>query len=70
MGILDHLNVDRKEDFMKLSKKELNNIIAGASFSSSLFNSLIRGFNMFMDAGRYLGSSIRRWVASGKCELR
>ena len=70
MDILDHLNVGKEGESMKLSKKELKNIVAGATISASLFNSLIRGFNMFMDAGRYLGSSIRRWVNNGRCALK
>lgn len=55
---------------MKLSNKDLKKIKAGATFSATLINSLIRGFNSFMDIGRYLGSSIRRMVSGNSCPLR
>ncbi len=55
---------------MKLSKKELKNIKAGAGLSATLINSLVKGFNSFMDIGRYLGSSIRRFIGGNTCPLR
>ena len=55
---------------MKLSTKELKEIKAGAAFSATLINSLIKGFNSFMDIGRYLGSSIRRFIGGSSCPLR
>lgn len=55
---------------MKLTKKELKEIKAGATVSSSLINSILRGINTFMDAGRYFGSSIRRIVSKSSCPLR
>lgn len=55
---------------MKLNKKELKEIKAGAALSSSLINSLIKGFNSFMDIGRYLGSSLRRLFGGNACPLR
>ena len=55
---------------MKLTKKELKMIRAGAGITASLLNSIIKGFNSFMDIGRYLGSSIRRLVGGTACPLR
>lgn len=55
---------------MKLNNNELKNIIAGASISATLLNSLLRGVNTFMDVGRYLGSSIRRYFSNAKCALK
>lgn len=55
---------------MKLTKKEQKNVIAGAGLSASLINSLVKGFNSFMDIGRYFGSSIRRLIGGNACPLR
>ena len=55
---------------MRLSNKEAKQIIAGANVSASLLNALMRGVNIFLDTGRYLGSSIRRWVNNGRCPLK
>lgn len=62
--------VKKGEKNMKLNKKELKEIKAGAALSSSLINSLIKGFNSFMDIGRYLGSSLRRLFGGNACPLR
>lgn len=55
---------------MKLTNDELKMIKAGAGISASFLNSIIKGFNSFMDIGRYLGSSIRRLVGGSSCPLR
>lgn len=55
---------------MKLSKKELMNIKAGANITASLLNYLIKGFSSFLDIGRYLGSSIRRFTSNNNCPLK
>ena len=55
---------------MKLKNKELKQIKAGASISASLINSLVRGYNSFLDIGRYLGSSVRRIVGGNVCPLK
>lgn len=55
---------------MKLNSKELKQIKAGAAISATLINSLVKGFNSFMDIGRYLGSSIRRFIGGNTCPLR
>ena len=55
---------------MKLEKRELKQIKAGANVSATLLNAIIRGVNSLMDVGRYFGSSVRRWVSNGKCTLK
>lgn len=55
---------------MKLTSDELKLIKAGANISASLINYLIKGFNSFLDIGRYLGSSIRRFVSKNACPLK
>ena len=72
MVILDLLNVDKKikEDKMILKTNELKKIKAGASISTSLINSFIRGINSFLDIGRYFGSSIRRIFSNNSCPIR
>lgn len=55
---------------MKLTKQELKNIKGGAGFSAALMNALLKGVQTVMDAGRYLGSSIRRLVGGNRCPLR
>ena len=67
MVMLGHLNADRRN--MKLTNTELKTIIAGATVSSSLINSILRGINIFMDVGRYLGSSIRRLISKEICSF-
>ncbi len=69
MALQDHLNADRKENYMKLSKNEAKSIKAGASLSASLINSLIKGFNSFLDIGRYLGSGLRRLISGRSCPI-
>lgn len=55
---------------MKLTKKESKKIKAGASITASFLNSLIRGFNSFIDIGRYFGSSIRRLFGGKYCPIK
>ena len=49
---------------------ELKKIKAGATFSASLINALVRGINSFLDVGRYFGSSIRRFIGGNSCPLK
>ena len=46
----------------ELSISEMKNISGGGTISGSLFSALAKGFNVFVDMGRALGSSIRRLV--------
>ena len=69
MVLQGRLSAD-KEEKMKLKVNELKQIRAGAGLSGTLINALVRGFNCFLDAGRYLGSSIRRLRFSIFCPLK
>ena len=55
---------------MKLNNKELKMVIAGASISGTLINSIVKGVNSFLDIGRYFGSSIRRLIGGNICSLK
>jgi len=55
---------------MKLTNKEAKMIVGGASLTGTLVNALIKGFNSFLDAGRYLGSSLRRLFGNNYCPLK
>ena len=55
---------------IKLKQRELKKLKAGATFSASLINALIRGVNSFLDVGRYFGSSIRRFIGGNSCPLK
>ena len=55
---------------IKLKQRELKKIKAGATFSASLINALVRGINSFLDVGRYFGSSIRRFIGGNSCPLK
>ncbi len=50
----------------ELKVEEMKNIYAGYSFST-IFNSIIRGGNLFIEVGRYFGSSIRRLTTGNLC---
>lgn len=54
---------------MKLTNKELKCIKGGAGISGTLINSLVNGIKMFMDVGRYFGSSIRRIFGGRYCSF-
>ena len=62
------LNESQTALFQSLS--ELKKIKAGATFSASLINALVRGINSFLDVGRYFGSSIRRFIGGNSCPLK
>ena len=53
----------------KLSNLEMKNISGGGTISGSLFSALAKGFNIFVDIGRALGSSIRRLVNNNMCDF-
>ena len=50
----------------KLNEKEMKQIKAGA-ITGTLINSILRGASIFVDVGRYFGSSIRRFVNGNLC---
>ena len=54
----------------ELSTSEMKNISGGGTISGSLFSALAKGFNVFVDMGRALGSSIRRLVSNNMSEYK
>ena len=44
----------------KINEDKMKSIKAGAGITGTLINSILRAVNIFSDAGRYFGSSIRR----------
>ena len=51
----------------ELKTKETKTMYAGG-ITASLFGYLLKGFNIFTDLGRYLGSSIRRIYDNNLCD--
>jgi hypothetical protein len=51
----------------ELSIKE-SKMMYGGNISATLFGYLLKGFNLFTDLGRYLGSSIRRIYDNNLCD--
>jgi hypothetical protein len=51
----------------ELRIKETKNLYAGG-ISAAMIGYLLRGFNLFTDLGRYLGSSIRRIYDNNLCD--
>ncbi len=51
----------------ELKVSETKKMYAGG-FSASLFGYILKGFNIFTDLGRYLGSSIRRIYDNNLCD--
>lgn len=52
----------------KLNEKEMKQIKAGG-VSGAWLTALWKGLNIFIDAGRYVGSSIRRLTSKNLCDL-
>ena len=50
----------------KLDENEMKQIFAGA-INGTLLNAILRGANIFVDVGRYFGSSIRRITSGNLC---
>lgn len=53
----------------ELTLKEEISTYAGAGITSTLLNTFLKGFNIFTDLGRYLGSSIRRIINDNLCDF-
>lgn len=51
----------------ELNTKETKSLFAGG-ISASMFSFILKGFNIFTDLGRYLGSSIRRIYDNNLCD--
>ena len=54
---------------MILNNRELKQVMGGGKISATLINYIIKGFNSFLDMGRYLGSSIRRISSKNMCDM-
>lgn len=52
----------------ELSLKEQKMCYGGGGISAALINALSKGLNVFIDLGRYLGSSIRRIFNNNYCD--
>lgn len=51
----------------ELNNKELYEIVGGVKFSASLLSSIIKGANLILELGRYVGSAIRRFKTGKLC---
>lgn len=69
MATLDHLPVERSEYLIeKIPENKLSQIIGGSSILNGTFiNSLSNLIESLMEAGRGLGSYIRRIITNNNC---
>lgn len=51
----------------ELSKKESMALYGGGGITSSIINAFTKAFTVFVDIGRFLGSSIRRIFDNNLC---
>lgn len=51
-----------------LTNEQLH-MISGGTISGTLINAFIRGVTTIIDAGRYLGSALRRWRTNNLCRM-
>ena len=52
----------------KLTDQELTNIIGGSiSISATLIKAFVEAFSSIIDAGRNVGSSLRRFIDNREC---
>lgn len=51
----------------QLTSKEAKQYYGGGGISAAFISALTRGFNIFTDLGRYLGSSIRKIFTHDLC---
>ncbi len=54
----------------KLEMEEMLEIVGGVSISAALFSALSRAANTILDAGRALGSAIRRISSNNLCSCK
>ncbi len=69
MVICDHFVAIKEEKMTLLQNNQLIMIKGGLNISGTLLNSIARLMNSIMDAGRSLGSGIRRMVSGRKCPI-
>lgn len=55
---------------MKKVDKDLNQIVGGTNISASIINSFVNVIKLLMDAGKGVGSSIRRVAEGEVCPLK
>ena len=53
----------------ELTKKDAKTIYGGAGITASFISAISKGFSIFSDLGRYLGSSIRRIFNNSYCDF-
>ncbi len=54
----------------EIQEKELFEIVGGINISASLFSALSKAATTILDAGRALGSAIRRLYSRNICPIR
>lgn len=54
---------------MKVKKEQLDQIVGGTTISGTLINAFTNIIKVLFDAGRGVGSSIRRMVENDICPL-
>ncbi len=52
----------------KLNKNQMKNIKA-TGLNGTILNAILRGANIFIDVGRNMGSSVRRFVSKNLCRF-
>lgn len=67
MVLQDHISVDKEVIMKKLDEKQMKSISAGG-ISAALINAFARCASIFIDAGRYIGSSLRRLFDHNMCK--
>ncbi len=55
---------------MKAYRKDLDKVIGGSDITSSMVNSFVNVIKLLIDAGKGVGSSIRRVTEGEMCPLQ
>ena len=53
---------------IKLNEKQMKKIKA-EGINGTILNAILRGANIFIDVGRNMGSSVRRFVSKNLCRF-
>ncbi len=53
---------------MRLTDNQLKSI-SGGSLTATFLNAIVKGFNLIIELGKSLGSSIRRVISGKSCEI-
>lgn len=54
----------------KLTEKELKELIGGATITSAIINAFTNVIKVLLDAGRNIGSGVRRITSNNLCEIK